>query len=123
MLDGRCKTCIDMSIIQLPIQNQEVRIVVNDRSNHFCLRPRCLLIELLSNSIKLIFVASLHFIDIILKICMIEMRQISSHCIGNLDLLQINHIHGLEYHGSMVLLLLEQSCAVFLVSLRAIDVV
>ena len=106
MFDGRGKTCIDMPIIQFPIQDQKMRIVINDRSNGICFRPRCLLVEFLSNPIELIFVTSLHFIDIIFEICMVKMRQISSHSIRNLYFLPINIVYEVQYHWSMVLLLL-----------------
>jgi hypothetical protein len=84
VFDGRGETSVDMTIIQLAVKDQKVRIVVDNRSNRLCLWPWSLLVELLSKSVEsdlsskpcsdiLIFVASLHFVHVVLKICVIEM--------------------------------------------------
>src|SRR5271154_1908554 len=100
MFDRGSETSIDVSIVQFSIENQKLRITVDNGSNSLCFWPRHLLKELFSKSIEsihqflsptdaiLIFIASLHFIDIVLKICTIKVRQVSSNCIRDLCFLQ-----------------------------------
>jgi hypothetical protein len=52
VLDGGRQTSVDVAVVQLAVQDQKLGITVHQRSNRLSVWPRCLLKELLSQSIE-----------------------------------------------------------------------
>jgi hypothetical protein len=52
VFDGGRESGVDVAVVQLTVQDQKLGITVHQRSNRLSVWPRCLLKELLSQSIE-----------------------------------------------------------------------
>jgi hypothetical protein len=92
VLGGGGQARVDVAVVQFSVKDKKLRVVVYDRGDCFCVGPRSLLKELFSQTVELVLVTALHFINVVLQIRMIEMGQVTAHSIRHSNLLNVSPV-------------------------------